>query len=505
MKTRIWLPLTLSLLYVPHISLAEECSTPTVIVMIQIGDNTYDQLVRDYHFNPKDYWASELGGKTNSIIKSISGGIRVSSIDEIVRSVQDDSDYLKNNPDVRAALRSEYLLRIGIYWLGNVYKLYAYVTSIDTARIVKMVEGQGRNVYTELQRIMGEFGDLLELIRMHEVRYPAPPRDPTDEITVDPEEIWPEAGKDRCGIRVKLTHCNGLPVYVKFRGHKVFFEKETERGKNKTGLADGSSLTNPQGEAKVDYRLDYAKGTDPGTDVVRIRTYGRGQRKFDLQATVEIVAEMWEGAIVSSFLSESRKDQSIITSLFPGGEYRGMEDWTLHVVFQRVRGNERIQAFQAKSAKLIYTEMLTAKSEAKDSAKGVKVKFLDLTEDTEIPGRTLNNSEYKLELIFDVKKQTYVIDGMLEILGVDSRSREKFEVRAKNVIRKDLSELDATEKDIKEEIHLTGSFAGEIPEKLEGFRDMIEEMGIEPAQALKDMAGNVSWTLSWQLKRKKGK
>jgi len=47
MNAKICFLLTINLVYVPRISFAEECSTPTVIVMIQIGDNAYDQLIRD--------------------------------------------------------------------------------------------------------------------------------------------------------------------------------------------------------------------------------------------------------------------------------------------------------------------------------------------------------------------------------------------------------------------------------------------------------------------------
>jgi len=271
---------------------AGPCSKPKVIVMVQIGETALNHNLRiDFGEQPAELWNSELGKFAKSQIDSISENVDVSSIDEIYLSAENDKHYLKNHPEIQDALKSDYLFRIGIYQLGDNYQLYVYLTSIDSTIIAKMVSSNGRYLSDELQKAISKFGDLRKLIDKHEKKFPETPRDPKLDVTVAPEVLEPKKGKDSCTISVKVTDCRGMLTYRKFHKHKVFFERETRRGKVKTGVKSGYSLTRSNGVATATYHLDYSKGTGTGLDTVKIWTFGRGRKKYEAEAKIKIISD----------------------------------------------------------------------------------------------------------------------------------------------------------------------------------------------------------------------
>lgn len=267
---------------------AGPCSEPVVVVMMDIGEDALFQLQADYAFQENEIWKSELGQKVVDLLGPVSSGVETHSIDEIYLGKKYDKHFLKKHPDKHAALRGEYLLRVAIYALGGRYQFYASLVSIDTTRTVKFESRYGDMVFEELTLLISSFGNLGALIRAWEMAHPAPVRDPSYEITVDPEKVKAQEGRDEAEIKVTVKHCNGLPAYDKVYQNKVFFKMETLRGHVKAELADGTSIVRSDGTALAKYKLDQAKGIKPGVDTVQLWTYGRGRKRFNASATIEI-------------------------------------------------------------------------------------------------------------------------------------------------------------------------------------------------------------------------
>jgi len=64
-----------------------------------------------------------------------------------------------------------------------------------------------------------------------------------------------------------------------------------------TGVSGGYSIIKTNPWAKAEYTLDYSKGTEPGRDTVKIWTYGRGRKKYETKAEMEIIEDRWGGTI----------------------------------------------------------------------------------------------------------------------------------------------------------------------------------------------------------------
>jgi len=279
---------------------AGPCSEPVVVIMMDIGEDALFQLQADYAFQENEIWKSELGQKVVDLLGPVSSGVEIHSIDEIYLGKKYDKHFLKKHPDKRAALRGEYLLRVAIYAVGGRYQFYASLVSIDTTRIVKFESRYGDMVFEELTWLISSFGNLGALIRAWEMAHPAPVRDPSYEITVDPEKVKAQEGRDEAEIKVTVKHCNGLPAYDKVYQNLVFFKKETLRGHVKAELLDGTSIVRSDGTALAKYKLDQAKGIEPGVDTVQLWTIGRGRKRFDASATIEITGIpewVWTGTL----------------------------------------------------------------------------------------------------------------------------------------------------------------------------------------------------------------
>ena len=283
-----------------EIAHAGPCSEPIVVIMMDIGEDALFQLQADYAFQEDEIWKSELGQKVVDLLGTVSSGVEIHSIDEIYLGKKYDKHFLDEHPDKRAALKGEYLLRVAIYALGGRYQFYASLVSIDTTRIVKFESRYGDMVFEELSWLISSFGNLGALIRAWEMAHPAPVRDPIYEITVDPEKVKAQEGQEEAEIKVKVIHCNGLPSYDKVYQNRIFFKKETLRGHVKAELADSSSIVRSDGTASAKYKLDQTKGIGPGVDTIQFWTYGRGRKRFNASATIEIIGPLewaWTGTL----------------------------------------------------------------------------------------------------------------------------------------------------------------------------------------------------------------
>lgn len=205
----------------------------------------------------------------------------------------------------------------------------------------------------------------------------------------------------------------------------------------------------------------------------------------------------WEGTIESGFKLGSSGDESLITALVPKSKYQGITDWKLDVVFKLDRGNERVRIYELKSAKFSFSSTLEFewKMEAKEG------KFQTGGNWAAKEGRELSRSECDLELIIDLKKQTYKIEGILHVKNIAEKFKGEFELDVPPIHGGE-KESDEQMIEHKEEILIEGEFSEDFPWELEGSVDEMKELPADFAEFMEAWAGNITGKISWRFKKK---
>jgi len=217
------------------------------------------------------------------------------------------------------------------------------------------------------------------------------------------------------------------------------------------------------------------------------------------RAQFEIVCSQWEGIIASSGTISSQGDESLITALMPESKYQTATNWKLDVVLKIDRGNERVKIYELESARFDFLDEFEFENVMHSEAG--KSQMTGQTE-AEAKGRQLAPSECKLELIIDLKKKTYKIEGILDVKNITEKGDSEFKL--------DWPPIHGEEKDsgdqmteYREEILIEGKFSEEdLPEKLEGSIDEMKEVPPEFADFMEALAGKISGKIRWKLERK---
>ena len=249
---------------------AGPCPDLKVKIKIEIHENAMEKMQHDY-------------GTTG---KSLENQI----IAEVERLFQGNSEGF----EFYSGADADYQLRVQINTIGDNYWLNTYLQSMSTAKYAEQVYlPEVSDIHSGLTRISAEHGNIEALLKAYEMKHTTPVRDPTITVAVDPDEISAEEGNDQCKITVKVLHCNGEPAYyVNTRySQKVFFKKETQRGKVKSTFWKSDFVftqTLKNGVAEANYQLDHSKGTHPGIDKVEIWTYGPRLKIYKTFAIIKI-------------------------------------------------------------------------------------------------------------------------------------------------------------------------------------------------------------------------
>ena len=239
---------------------ANPCPKPKVKIMVEINENSLDMLQDDYGFKTEQGWKNELASRAEGVLKENAEGFEAYKGSDcadfrLVIKISEVSSF-------------NYWVTSELYGMGKGY-------IIDEVQIRK-----GADLDSLVSESVGRFGDIEALIKAREAAHPGPARNPSFEVTVDPEEISPQKGSDRSKIHVKVFHCNGKLA----KSHqRVYFSRETLRG-TVTGQGDQGA----NGIVTADYKLDYSKGTHPGKDIVKIWTEGYCRRKYTTEAVIKI-------------------------------------------------------------------------------------------------------------------------------------------------------------------------------------------------------------------------
>jgi parallel beta-helix repeat protein len=302
-----------------------ECTNPKIILYVDIKERALNKLLQEYPGDTpetlKRYFAKEL----KELLLKSSTGVTIYTEIERLDILREQEDYLTQNPGAEADLSKfkqttdvEYLIGLDIDYVyvkpeempyfenrpESAYESYilkSELVDLDVGPLVVWgARSENRNIHRALYEIVNgpdpylSYGDIAEHIKLHEVQYPLPPRGRISMfVTLNPESVTFEEGKDKAEIKVEVKDCRGKPV----KGAKVYFKEITDRGQVKAeGKAKpGSpyygyvySTTNSEGIARAEYVLLLSKGVKAGVDKIDVFTEFRGRNEEHSLAIIKI-------------------------------------------------------------------------------------------------------------------------------------------------------------------------------------------------------------------------
>jgi hypothetical protein len=250
----------------------------------------------------------------------------------------------------------------------------------------------------------------------------------------------------------------------------------------------------PQGEDKSDTIIFYNSCDILDEDVLPLP---RTKKNKEIARTE--IRCVWEGIIASSGKISSQGNESLITALMPKSKYQTVTNWKLDVEFKLDRGNERVKVYELESARFDFLDEI----EFENVMQG-EIGRSQMTgqAEAEVRGRQLSPSECKLELIIDLKRQTYKIEGILHVENIAEKGDTEYKLDMPPIHGGE-KESDDQMTEYREEILIEGKFTGEeLPEKLEGSIDEMKEVPPEFADFMEALAGKISGKMRWKLEWK---
>jgi hypothetical protein len=206
----------------------------------------------------------------------------------------------------------------------------------------------------------------------------------------------------------------------------------------------------------------------------------------------------WEGTIESTFKIDTQGDESFLSSaLLAGGKFQGKTDWTMDVVFKLNRGNERVKIYELESVRFKFLE--EGEGEVKMRKEGREV-IMGGTSESRVRGRELSRSECDLELIINLQKKTYKIEGFLLVENIPGKGDGKLKIDV-GPIQRDKKESEDEKDEYSEQILIKGKFSEDFPKVLKGSTDELKETPQEFQDFIEGLAGEVTSKLRWKLER----
>ena len=297
---------------------------------------------------------------------------------------------------------------------------------------------------------------------------------------------------------------------IDMHGPKVRIVVHAERGKITNGVAleDDNNYKVLDFRSPLEKRFNYEppEGEDKSDTIIIYNACDilheevlplSKTKKYNEIARVEMKC-IWEGTIASSGKIASQGDESLLTAMMPKSKYQSITNWKLDVEFKLDRGNERIKVYDLKSARFSFLSEFDADVVMQDEIGKMQMTGKD---QAKVSGRILSPSDCNLELIIDLKKKTYKIEGILHVKNITEKVEGEFEL--------DMPPIHGGEKDsgdqmieYREEILIEGKFSEDSPKKLGGSIDEIKELPPEFVEFTEALAGKASGKIRWKLEWK---
>jgi hypothetical protein len=249
----------------------------------------------------------------------------------------------------------------------------------------------------------------------------------------------------------------------------------------------------PEGEDKSDTIIIYNS-----CDILHEDVLPLSHTKKNIEIARVEMRCVWEGTIASSGKISSQGDESLVTALAPESKYQTITNWKLDVEFKLDRGNERIKVYELKAARFDFLDEFEFEQVMQSEAGKMLMTGKD---QAKARGRNLSPSECNLEIILDLKKKTYKIEGILHVQNISVTGEGQFKIDW-GPIQHDQKDTEEETTEYREEILIVGRFSEDSPEKLEGSLDEMKEIPPDFVEFMEAMAGNITGKIRWKLEWK---
>jgi len=199
------------------------------------------------------------------------------------------------------------------------------------------------------------------------------------------------------------------------------------------------------------------------------------------------------------------ENQSLLAALTPGGEYNVSKNWIINLSFIPQETTSELLNYKVERATLMSFSDELAQTMFRMEREGRRIEGR-ARETAEAGGRSLSPSECDLRLVIDPLSGKYWISGEINVEGIEIKGTDEVDIKVKP-INEEIDEGAEGTTGIDEEIEISGTFTtvrpGDIPEELNGTKDLLKEVPEEFREFLEDMGGAQTLLISWYLKRTK--
>jgi hypothetical protein len=209
---------------------------------------------------------------------------------------------------IAAKANTEYAVSFQVGKVGSRYLLSSSLIDADLGIVVTRATAEAGSLDdlpAAVPVLVRNMGDLAAKILAHEKAHPVPPRDPALTVTVTPETVSPDAGRDTADIAVEVKNCRGEAV----EGVKV----ESDGGETRGTVT--AATTGADGIAHLTYKLDVNRGRTAGEDTFQVVAVGRAKKKAFAPVTIGIEGIMLDAVAGKPRLSP-REATEIDVSLY---------------------------------------------------------------------------------------------------------------------------------------------------------------------------------------------
>jgi hypothetical protein len=197
------------------------------------------------------------------------------------------------------------------------------------------------------------------------------------------------------------------------------------------------------------------------------------------------------------------EDQSLLAALTPGGEYNISKNWIIGLSFKPVDKTSKLLNFKVARATLMSFSDEYAQTMFRMEREGRRIEGR-ARETAEASGRPLSASECNLRLIIDTLSGKYWLKGEINVEGIEIKGTDEMDIKVKP-INKEIDEEAEGTTGIDEEIEISGTFTtvrpGDLPEELNGTKDLLKDVPEEFREFMEDLGGAQTQLLNWNLRR----
>jgi len=372
---------------------AAECSKPTLRLLPT--DLRSDTVTADQAFALNDRYSITL--------RNANPGVSVISNQDIGNFLNHERQKVLLGNDegadeqfaaIGSRANTEYAVSFQVGQVGSRYVLSSSLIDADLGIVVARATAEAGSVDdlpTAATVLAGNMGDLAAKILAHEKAHPVPPRDPALSVTVTPESVSPDAGRDTADVAVEVKNCRGEAV----EGVRVESDGSERRG------TVTAATTGADGIAHLTYKLDVSRVRTAGEDTFRVVAVGRGDKKAYAPVAIEI-----EGIMLDAVASKPRvspREATEITATL----YSVDRDSARNPLAGRTLKIDET-AMASSGARAIPMGATDSNGNPITDANGqVRLKFIAGTKEQVVKLRILYDDDYEAFVWIEVKKDEY--------------------------------------------------------------------------------------------------